>query len=146
MQATCQECDETFEAQRRTAEFCSPAHAARSRRRRQASARAPGSATAAAAPAGKPTVRESGNGQDVSLLVAATIDELVSAGRLGSALGQAALVLAAKASSSADTGSATAAVIRQWQATFERALAGAEDAEDPVDEIARRRALKASGA
>lgn len=135
MRATCSEptCGKTFEAKRSTARFCGSNCRVKAARRRATEPET--------APADAPqTVL------DVPLLVAATIDELAKADRLGTALGQAALVLAEKACNRHDTGSATASVIRQLQATLSAALAGAESSSDPLDELDARRRAKASGA
>lgn len=58
----------------------------------------------------------------------ATLGELQAAGREDTALGQAALALAARLDAQADTGSALAAAAKQLQATLAAATDGAETA------------------
>lgn len=140
MQATCQECEGTFEAQRKTAKYCTKACSQRATRKRAAAAENP---PPASPPPGTPSAEHGADG--MPLLVAATLDELVKAGRLDTALGQAALVLAAKAGSRADTGSATASVVRELRATLQAALDGAATLGDPLDELRSRRDRKRTG-
>lgn len=101
----------------------------------------------------KPTCRKRGlRGALVTLLpsapaesglVAAVRAELVKADRLDSAMGQAALGLAERLTSAADTGSAVASLTRELRATLEVATAGARVAASPLeqarDELAERR-------
>ncbi len=78
-------------------------------------------------------------------LVEALRRELVDAGRLDTALGQQAIVLAVKLSSPFDTGSAMTAVSRELRAVREEALRGAEQAADLLDELRLRRDAKRAG-
>lgn len=141
MQATCSECGTRFQAQRRTAKYCTPACSQRAVRRRAITREAEGRPDVTTPPGSESPA----SAHDATLLVAATIDELAKAGRLGTALGQAALVLADKAGRTSDTGSATAAVVKQLQATLAAALAGAEGQQDPLDELRARRDRKRTG-
>lgn len=140
MEATCEECGAAFEAKRATAKYCRRACSARATRKRAAAA-----APAAAPPADPASVTPPPGAEGMPLLVAATLDELAKAKRLDTALGQAALVLAAKAGSWSDTGSATASVVRELRATLQAALAGAETTADPLDELRARRDRKRTG-
>lgn len=73
--------------------------------------------------------------EDVSVR-AATLATLTDAGRDGTPLGRAALVLADRLDrATGDTGSSTAALARELRATLEDALRGAPQAADRVDEI-----------
>lgn len=76
-------------------------------------------------------------------LVVAVRAELAAAGRLDSALGQAALGLAERLTGTANTGSAVAALTRELRATLEAATEGATVEESPVqrlrDQLAERR-------
>jgi hypothetical protein len=76
-------------------------------------------------------------------LAAATQAELDRAGRLGSAVGQAALALARRIDASqGETGSALAALVREHRATLAEAVKDAEVAADPLDELRNRRERK----
>ena len=142
MDAVCEVCGETFQAKRRTARFCSSncrvrAHA------QVVPLKKPGSAK------NKTTKAKTGETDvEVAQLLAgnveaAAIKQLQEAGRLDSVLGQAALVLARRLDRvTVDTGSAVAGVVKQLEATLEAATAGANVAEDPVDELRRRRDQK----
>ncbi len=76
-----------------------------------------------------------------------TVVELERVGRLNTALGQAAVLLARRLDgSSRDTGSAVAALARQLQATLAAATANVGDEASPLDrardELAARRARR----
>jgi hypothetical protein len=79
-------------------------------------------------------------------LVAQTRRELDEAGKLDSVVGQQALRLAEKMCSGADTGSATAAVSKEFRAVMALALAHVTTKTDSLDELSQRRVLKAAGA
>lgn len=129
MQRNCVICGRPFEAKRSTAKYDKPSCRARAAQgakvltlsERQAAPAAPG-------------------------VVAATRRELEEAGRLETALGQAALVLARRVEDDRDTGSAAAAVTREWRAVKAEALAGAGAQQSPLDkardELAKRRAAR----
>jgi hypothetical protein len=75
-----------------------------------------------------------------SALVLVVERELSEAGRLNSALGQQALLLAGRISAGTyDTGSAIASMSRELTAVMARALDGAHRGDDPLDELKRRR-------
>lgn len=79
-------------------------------------------------------------------LESATRVELVAVGRLDTAKGQAALLLARRIDAGTDTGAAIAALAGQWRQTLEAALQSAsrpDSALDGVrDELARRRSTR----
>lgn len=80
-------------------------------------------------------------------VTAATLSELNSAKRAGTALGESALALARRIDGAArDSGASLASLAREHRATLAAALADAESAADPVDELrARRDRKRASG-
>lgn len=86
-----------------------------------------------------------GSAPDSGSLRVATLVELTAAGRAGTALGVAAVSLAARIDSGADTGSGIASLAGRWQALMTQALANATVAADPLDEFTQRRQAKASG-
>lgn len=73
---------------------------------------------------------------------AATLEELTAAAREGTALGRAALALAARIDAGEDTGSALAAAVKQLQVTLAEAVKGAQIAATPMDELRARRDAK----
>ena len=78
-----------------------------------------------------------------SELWTATLDELTSAGRVASASGQAALLLARRLDSGlTETGSSVAAMIREHRAALADALKGATAETNPLDELRARRVRK----
>lgn len=77
-------------------------------------------------------------------LVAATRAELETAGRVNSMLGQSALLLAAQMCSNR-VALGSAALNKELRATMVAALQGAVVADDPVDELRRRRDAKRAG-
>lgn len=136
MKLTCATCDGPFEAKRSTARFCSSNCRVRSHR-------GGGRVVELKVPARKSS-KEVTSARDVpdgpGGVELAAVAQLEDAGRLGTVLGQAALVLARRLDArTMDTGSAVAAVARQLEVTLEAAVAGAHMAADPVDELRRRR-------
>lgn len=125
MTRSCEQCGKSFEAQRATRRYCSSTCRAN---------KSLGAAPVAVVPA-------DGEGA----FTAATRRELVAADRVESALGQSALLLAARLDAG-EGGSAAAALNREWRATRVDALAGASAGLSPVeqarDELARRRAAR----
>ena len=124
MTLTCEACHLQFEATRSSAEFCS----ARCRMRAQRAPVVPLPTN----PAG---------------LTGATRAELEAAGRLGSASGAAAMLIAQRLDApTADTGAAIAALVREHRVTLADAVRGARVADDPVeklrDELKARRESK----
>ena len=128
MQLACQVCEETFEAKRATAKYCS----GRCRKRNQ---RGGGAAKAKERGAERPS--------GVGSVAAATLIELQEASRLQTPLGQAALALAHRLDmSQMDTGAGVASLAKQLEATLAAATADAEVAADPIDELKAARERK----
>lgn len=128
MQRDCALCGAPFEAKRSTARYCSGSCRARKAQ-------------------GAQVVTFDRSAEDSSGgVVAATRSELEAAERLDTALGQAALVLARRIDADRDTGSAQAAVTREWRATLAEAVKGAGSQASPLDrardELAKRRAAR----
>ena len=138
MNQTCGSCGQGFDAKRPTAKYCSDRCRKRAQRRSDA---APPAAAVRPAPAATPTVSA-----EVGSLAAAAGAELEDVGRLQSAAGQAVLALARRidTASAADTGSALAALVKEFRSALAAAVAGAEQAADPVDELRLRRERKRS--
>lgn len=84
----------------------------------------------------RPAVPEQGNHT-----TDAAVEALEDAGRLSTPAGAAALVLARRIDSATDTGSALAALVREFRATMTEALAQSAVA-DSVDEMKARRDAK----
>lgn len=148
MERSCDMCGKAYTPKRVTSQYCSSACRTRATRLRAAGVR-PALAAVAPAPQGIPVAAAApaagspaGGG-----LVASTRQQLEVAGRLDSILGQQALVLAARleVTSGVDTGSSLAAVSKELRAVMAEALAGVAVADDPIDELRRRRELKRSG-
>lgn len=78
-------------------------------------------------------------------LVAVTRRDLEQADRLETVLGQQAMGLAEKLSSGRDTGSAMAALSKEFRAVLDAALDGAVVVSDGLDELAERRDRKRAG-
>lgn len=124
MRRSCDVCGEGYDAKRSSSKFCGS-------RCRQQSRRAP--------------VVEVVVSHVPPSLVEAVRRELAEAGREDTALGQAALVLAAQTGNLRDTGSAVASVIREMRATLAEALKGADVKADGLDELRLRRDAKRTG-
>lgn len=78
-------------------------------------------------------------------LISSVVNELTAAGRLNTSLGQCALRLAVRIeTSTVDTGAGLASMSKELRAVMAQAVAGAADAEDPVDELKARRDRKRS--
>jgi len=75
-------------------------------------------------------------------LMAAVRRELDEAGRLESALGQAALELARNVGSPVNSGASVASLVKQLRETMADALKGAATADDALDELRKRRDRK----
>jgi hypothetical protein len=73
---------------------------------------------------------------------AATLRELVAAGRQESSLAAKLLALAARIDENADTGAALAALVKQHDTTMVDALRGSSFISSPLDELRRRRDFK----
>lgn len=132
MQRPCDICARTYEAKRASSRYCSGA----CRKRAQRNPSKPGPAVVA--------LPAASDGE----LVASVQQELDGAGRLETWQGQAAVDVARRIEGSRlDSGSAYAALHREFRAAMELALKGADAAESAVqrhrDELAARRARKA---
>lgn len=152
MVVVCTVCGGEFEAARRTARFCSSKCRVRAHRaKKDPAAAAPAvvvalKAAAAGggeepAAAGKPPAAGPGR------VEASALAELEECGRVGTALGQAVLVLARRLDASErDTGAAVASLSKQLGDTMALAVAGAAQQGDTVDELRARRDAKLRGA
>lgn len=78
----------------------------------------------------------------VRSVAAATLIELQEAARLHTALGQAALALAHRLDAGEGTDQGAASLAKQLQQTLEAATADVAVADDPLDELTRRREEK----
>lgn len=129
MQRTCEACSAPYEASRPTARFCSE----RCKKRVQR-----GQVPFAVAP---PTARASGTESGTAARVRAELD---AAGRLETYLGAAALALAERIDESTAV-MGFAALVKELRSTMDAAMAGVQQAADPVDELRSRRDRKYAG-
>ena len=128
----CDLCGASYVAQRSTSRFCSPRCRSRN--------------------GGAPRQRhfvlsvtsDATDGNEGASLLDAVRSELGAAGMTNSALGQLALLLAAKLSDPNDTAAGTAAVSRELSRVMTSALRGVRVSADPLDELRRRRDVKRS--
>jgi hypothetical protein len=131
----CAECGDPFEAKRSTAKYCGTTCRSRaSVNRTSGKTVTPRRVTPPVELPVSPSLVESAS------------RELEAAGRLDTVLGQQALLLAAQMAAAKGSGSAAAALSRELRAVMDAALAGAPKAADSLDELAKRRERKASGA
>lgn len=159
MQATCSECGKTFEAQRVSAKLCGPACRKRASRRNQVAGGQP-RPVAPPRPAGPPRIKvvepppdepdagDSGHSDASTLrlsLLEATRRQLEDLGQVDSVLGQQALRLAERMMSPFDTGSALAALSKEFGRVMDTLVAQAPAQSDALDELSQRRHLKAAG-
>lgn len=134
MHRACDFCSIEYEAKHPSSRFCT----AVCRKRNQRSPRQP--------PAVAPPVLAELPAPGGTALTDATRAELTAAGRVDSALGRAALLLAQRLDASErEPGTALAALIREHRAARSEALRGAKAAADPVDELRARRDRKRTG-
>lgn len=133
MVVICACCGEGFTAKRSSAKWCSPGCRQKGLRRRQAGLSENVVQLGVAPPA------DEVHGGPVYV---ATFTELADAGRESTAMGQAALALATRIDSAADTGSSLASAVKQLGATMEVALKGARRAETALDRVRQRRDAK----
>lgn len=139
MERNCAACGSPYEAKTSRSKYCSE----RCKRRYHRGARAEEPAPQRAKKRAKRSADEPATIQSVE---AATIMQLAEANRLGTPLGQSALILARRLdASSADTGAGVASLAKQLQATLDAALANADTADDPLDELRARREAKRAG-
>ena len=78
-------------------------------------------------------------------LVSATERTLEQAGRLDTVVGQQAMALARRIASPNESGSGVAALSKELRAVMVEAMAGANVAADPLDELRKRRDSKRAG-
>lgn len=134
VQKVCGGCGKPFEAQRKTAKYCSDRCRMRAHRRAPDSEPAP---VTQLAPADR---------GDTESLAEAVRCELEVAGRLNSAAGRVVLALARRIDAgSQESGSSLASLSKEFRAAQAEALKGAEQAADPMDELRARRDRKRSG-
>lgn len=126
MERLCPVCGGSMEGKRASAKTCSPACKKRVER------------NPALALAGAPEPdADTGTGTGT---VDAARRELTAAGRLDTALGRAALILAGRLDrSERETGAALATLTKQFEATLAAATRGADKADSPLDEVRRKR-------
>lgn len=137
MRVRCSACSKPFEAQRSTARFCGAT--CRKRGSRDASE----SLKNAPEPANLAPVAPISPKEPP--LVTVTRRELEEAEKLDTVIGQQAMRLAEKLCSGFDTGSATAAVSKEFRAVMAEALADVTKQADGIDELMARRLQRASG-
>ena len=128
MSRECVICGKPFEAVRHQARYCGPNCRKRAQRGAAGVQKLPKVPAAAVENAG---------------LVDSVTAELVSVGRLNTALGQAALALATRMeTSTVDTGAGLASMSRELRAVMAQAMGGAAAGADPIDELRTRRDRK----
>lgn len=129
MQITCGSCGKTFEAARKSRQFCSDACRKRAKR-------------------GNVIAIESARVPTMSAgsVEASTQAELEAVDLLGSALGQMAVALARRIDVGNETGAATAALARELRATMEAVEARAPQPEGKVSSLRLRLAERVQGA
>lgn len=132
-QRACDHCGVAYEAKRKTSRFCGVNCRNRHARHPELAVLDGGS--------GSPTPG-GGSPASTSPTVDAVRRELAAVDRLDSIAGSAALQLAAALDSPTETGSAKASLARQLVATLEVAMKGVKVADDPLDELKRRRDQK----
>lgn len=124
MERSCAVCGKGFTAQRSTARYCGSGCRARASQGAEVRDHPAKSHQPAPTTAG---------------LTDLTRRELDAAGRLDTARGAAVLLLAGRLDANQDTGSAVAALHRQWDAALTAATADARQALSPMDELRLRR-------
>lgn len=117
MERACDGCGRPYEAKRKTSRFCSDLCRARNK-----------------GASGEPEA-PSLNGH----VAASTRAMLEKAERVETPLGASALLLASRIDSAQDTGSALAALNKEWRATLAQATDGVKMAASPLDELKARR-------
>lgn len=138
----CDSCSNEFEAKRSNAKFCSTK--CRTRRHRQMR-------TKAVAAERREQAVEAVKVEYPAMsatLTRVTMDELEACGRAETPLGRLALSLALRIDTSTEdeSGSAMAALSKELRAALAAAVANAERADDPVDELRARREARRRGA
>lgn len=127
----CDVCDVEYEAQRPSSRYCSS-------RCRVRNTRSPRPKPVATLP---PVPAPAAGG-----LTESTRVELAKAGRTDTPLGQASLLMARRLDAAVrEPGMGMAALVREYRATFEQAVKGAQTAASPMDELRARRDNKLAG-
>jgi hypothetical protein len=130
MQRNCDYCGKPYEAKRKSSKYCSDTCRVKTSQH--------GGNVVTLPPAGEE------RSADPTGLVASITAELEQGGRLNTALGQQAVFLASRlAISPFDT--SLASMSRELREVMARALEGVAVADDPLDELKRRRELKLAG-
>lgn len=127
MQRPCDQCGKSYDAKRPNSRFCGDGC-------RQRHKRTPELAVTSLPVSAEPTA--------TGTVHAATLTELEAAGRSTTALGTAALALAARIDLGADTGSALASAVKALGETLTAATKGAQVARTQLDEVRARRDAK----
>jgi len=130
VQVECAGCGKTFEGKRSTAKYCGPTCRQRGKRR--------GPVEVVELPVDQPAAVELG-------LVDVYRAALLEADRLNTPLGQHVLTLARKMTSAFETGSGVAALSRQLDAVFDKAMRGVARG-DSLDEFTERLRAKQAAA
>lgn len=140
MQKNCENCGTAFDAKLPSARYCS------ARCRMQVSRRKKALGTPVTEPAASREQAPEAVSSPPRSVSAAARAELEAAGRLDSAVGVAVLALARRIDGAAtsETGAGLAALVKEFRATFDAALADAESAADPLDELRARRERRLS--
>lgn len=131
MLRTC-ECGKRFEAKRASARYCSERCKKRAQRR-------PGGVDAEVKELPRPASEDTPDGPLGSVARA----ELAAVDRESTAAGQLVLALARRIDTAeGETGASLAALVKEFRASLAAAVAGAERAADPVDEVRLQRERK----
>jgi hypothetical protein len=131
MERRCEQCGVMFEAKSAQARFCRGVECDRARARERKQVERAGGDVVHLRP--EPD-------EDLGSAEEATRRTLEEAGRISTPAGQAAIALARRVDRpGTDTGSSQAAAVKQMLAAIDKALEGAKQAEDTVDELRRAR-------
>lgn len=135
MRKVCEGCGEEFEAKRRSAKYCGATCRQRAHRR---------PAKLVAVPTAPEPPREPQTTWTDDGLAEATRRSLEKAGRLGTELGAAAMLLARRLDKVAfdETGGGVASLMKEYRATLAEATKDVETADDELDQIRGAAALK----
>lgn len=135
----CSRCGKTFEAKRKTAQYCSVKCRTAATRARQREDAPPPRREGAQVYALPPTPK------DEVGFAAATEAKLKDAGRLDTYQGLAAMFAARVLDSGVqDTMSSMATMLREYKASMREALDGVKAVDDPVDSLLKRRAARSA--
>ena len=133
MKKNCEVCGGPFDAKRRTAKYCSNGCRVQAQR---------GSGGESAPITALPTPQGASDGP----VARSAREELAGAGREDTANGQLVLALARRIDAAeGESGASLAALVKEFRASLAAAVAGAETAADPLDELRMRRDGKRSG-